>query len=61
MKIGKMGWQWICRPDAFVGVYAAIDREGIAVLVVVAVLVKDTVDMVLDVLVVEFQWARRKG
>lgn len=40
------------------GVYhdAAIDREGD-----IAVLVKETVDMVLDVLVVEFQWARRKN
>jgi len=42
-------------PDAVVGVYAAIDREGN-----VAVLVKETVDVVLDVLVVGFQWARRK-
>jgi hypothetical protein len=43
--------------DAFVGVYAAIDREGD-----IAALVKETVDMVLqvDVLVVGFQWARRK-
>ena len=48
MKFSKMGWQWICRPDAFVGVYAAaIDREGN-----IAVLVKETVDLVLDVLVV---------
>lgn len=46
-----------CRPDAFVGgVCAAIDREGD-----IAVLVKETVDMVIDVLVVGFQWARRKG
>ena len=53
-----MGWQWICRPDAYVGVYAAIDREGD-----IAVLVKKTVDMVLDVLVylvAGFQWARKK-
>lgn len=44
--------------DAFVGVHAAIDREGD-----IAAPVKETVDMVLDVLVVEFQpfhWARRK-
>ena len=46
MKFSKMGWQWICRPDAFVEVYAAIDREGN-----IAVLVKETVDLVLDVLV----------
>lgn len=50
MKFGKMGRQWRCRPDAFVGVYAAIDREGD-----IAVLVKETVDMALDVLVVGFQ------
>jgi hypothetical protein len=43
----------MCKPDAFVGVYAAIDREGD-----IAALVKETVDMVL---VVEFQWARRKN
>jgi len=44
--------------DAFVGVHAAIDREGD-----IAALVKETVDMVLVVLVVGFQpfhWARRK-
>ena len=43
MKFGKMGWQWICRPDAFVGAYAAIEREED-----IAVLVKETVDMMLD-------------
>lgn len=54
MKFGKMDWQWIYRPDAFVEVHAAIDREGD-----IAVLVKETVDM-LVVLVVGFQWVRRK-
>jgi hypothetical protein len=46
----------MCKPDAFVGVYAAIDREG-----GIAALVKKTVDLVLDVLVVEFLRARRKN
>ena len=56
-----MGWQWICRPDDSVGVYAAIDQVGN-----IAVLVKKNVDMALDFLVVgsvgllEFQLARRK-
>lgn len=47
MKFNKRGWQWICRPDAFVGAYAAIDREED-----IAVLVKVTVDMVSDFVMV---------
>ena len=54
------------RPDAFVGVYAAIDREGDIVVLVkgsvdmVLDFVKETVDVVLDVLVPAYQWACRK-
>ena len=49
MKFVERGWQWICRPDAFVRVYSAIDRDGdVAVL-------KETVEMLDHVLVVEFQ------
>ena len=47
-----MDWQWICRPDAFVGVYARVGD--------IDVLVKEVVDMALDVLVVGFWWARRR-